>query len=63
MTITVCASPGRQPASAMKVGSPIERLLEVGRLSALPIGPDQHCLPAPRPIVVVRVTLVQVYPW
>lgn len=63
MIITVCASPRRHAVSAMKVGSPIQGLLEVGQLSARPIGPDQRRLPAPRPRVVVRVTLVQISPW
>lgn len=66
MTIThdyhgVCIA-RKTPASAMKVGSLIQGLLEVGQLSARPIDPDQRRLPPQRPRV-VRVTLVQVSPW
>jgi hypothetical protein len=64
MTITVRASPGRQPASAMKAGSPIPGLLEVDQIfSARPIDPDQHRSPASCPRVAVRVTLGQVTTW
>lgn len=63
MTSTACASPGRRLVSAMKAGSPVPGLQEVGQLSARPIGSDQRRVAAPCAIAGVRVTWVQVCAW
>lgn len=52
---------GRHSVSTMKAGSPIPGPLEVDQIfSPRTIDPGQRRLPASRPRVAVRVTLVQV---